>query len=134
MRRGWTRRKSRYAHNLPSFTSFTSLTSFTSGFMSDGILLLDKPAGPTAHDVVAAARPALGLQRIGHAGTLDPAATGLLVVLVGRATRLARFVSLMPKRYSGVIRFGMETDTDDAAGAQVGEADESWRPLLQPEL
>jgi tRNA pseudouridine55 synthase len=56
------------------------------------------------------------------------------VILAGRATRLARFVSLMPKRYSGVIRFGMETDTDDAAGAQVGDADESWRPLLQPEL
>lgn len=56
------------------------------------------------------------------------------MVLVGRATRLARFVSIMPKRYTGVIRFGMETDTDDAAGAQVGDADESWRPLLQPEL
>ena len=100
----------------------------------DGILLLDKPAGPTSHDVVAAARRALGLQRVGHAGTLDPAATGLLVILAGRATRLARFCSIMPKRYSGVIQFGTETDTDDAAGAPVGEPDESWRVLLQPEL
>ena len=100
----------------------------------DGILLIDKPAGPTSHDIVAAARRSLGLQRVGHAGTLDPAATGLLVVLVGRATRLARFVSLLPKRYAGVIRFGTETDTDDAAGAPVGEPDDSWKPLLQPEL
>ena len=87
---------------------------------------MDKPAGPTSHDVVAAARRALGQRRVGHAGTLDPAATGLLVVLAGRATRLARFVALLPKRYRGTIRFGCETSTDDAAG-EPGERDDGWR-------
>lgn len=102
--------------------------------MTDGILLLDKPAGPTSHDVVGAARRALKLQRVGHAGTLDPAATGLLVILAGRATRLARFVSMTPKRYTGVIRFGTETSTDDATGEPVGDADDSWRGRLPPEI
>ncbi|HEY2804585.1 MAG TPA: tRNA pseudouridine(55) synthase TruB [Gemmatimonadales bacterium] len=79
-------------------------------------------------------RHALGEGRVGHAGTLDPPATGLLVVLTGRATRLAQFVSMLPKRYSGVVRFGTETSTDDATGAVVGESDDSWRGRLQPEL
>lgn len=91
------------------------------------MLLLDKPAGPTSHDAVARVRRVLGLRRIGHAGTLDPAATGLLVVLVGRATRLSQFVGLLAKRYVGIIRFGTETNTDDAAGAPVGERDQAWR-------
>jgi tRNA pseudouridine55 synthase len=89
---------------------------------------VDKPAGPTSHDVVAAVRRALSERRVGHAGTLDPAATGLLVVLAGRATRLARFITLLPKRYHGTVRFGWETTTDDAAGAPL-ERDESWRAL-----
>jgi tRNA pseudouridine55 synthase len=76
--------------------------------------------------VVAAARRALGERRVGHAGTLDPAATGLLIVLAGRATRLARFVALLPKRYRGTVRFGFETSTDDAAG-EPGERDDAWR-------
>jgi len=79
-------------------------------------------------------RRALGLKRVGHAGTLDPAATGLLVVLVGRATRLARFVSMMPKRYAGIIKLGSETSTDDAEGALVGESDDSWQARLPPEI
>jgi len=79
-------------------------------------------------------RRVTGLRRVGHAGTLDPAATGLLVVLVGRATRLARFVSLMPKRYAGVIKLGSETTTDDAAGDTVGESDSSWQARLPPEI
>ena len=99
----------------------------------DGLLLIDKPAGPTSHDVVAAARHALGERRVGHAGTLDPAATGLLVVLAGRATRLARFVALLPKRYRGTIRFGAETSTDDAAGAPT-ERDGSWRERSDAEV
>ncbi len=94
--------------------------------MVDGLLLIDKPAGPTSHDVVAAVRRALGARRVGHAGTLDPGATGLLVVLAGRATRLARFVALLDKRYRGTIRLGWETDTDDAGG-EVLERDETWR-------
>ena len=79
-------------------------------------------------------RRALGIRRVGHAGTLDPPATGLLVVLVGRATRLARFVSLMPKRYAGTIKLGSETTTDDAAGDMVGERDDSWQARLPPEI
>ena len=83
---------------------------------ADGLLLVDKPAGVTSHDVVAAARRALGERRIGHLGTLDPFATGLLVLLVGRATRLARFIEAEPKVYDAVIAFGGETSTDDLTG------------------
>lgn len=85
----------------------------------DGLLLVDKPAGVTSHDVVNAARRALGEKRIGHAGTLDPFATGLLVLLVGRATRLLPYVSGDPKVYEATIRFGAETDTDDLHGTAV---------------
>ena len=102
--------------------------------MSDGILLVDKPAGPTSHDVVGQVRRSLGLRRVGHAGTLDPAATGLLVILAGRATRLMRFVAMLPKRYSGIIRFGTETDTDDATGSALGDPDDNWRSRLPAEL
>lgn len=94
--------------------------------MNDGILLIDKPAGPTSHDVVHQVRRAIGEGRVGHAGTLDPPASGLLVVLVGRATRLARFTSGMTKRYSGTMRFGFETSTEDAAGVKTVEAPAGW--------
>jgi tRNA pseudouridine55 synthase len=83
----------------------------------DGVLLVDKPAGVTSHDVVAVARRALGQRRIGHTGTLDPFATGLLVLLLGRATRLLRYVEDTPKVYDTTIRFGAETETDDLTGA-----------------
>jgi tRNA pseudouridine55 synthase len=86
---------------------------------TDGLLLVDKPAGVTSHDVVARARRALGQRRIGHAGTLDPFATGLLVLLVGRATRLVPFLDGEPKVYAARIRFGAETTTDDATGEVV---------------
>ncbi len=76
----------------------------------------------------------MGLQRVGHAGTLDPPATGLLVILAGRATRLARFVGMLPKRYTGVIALGRETSTDDATGQLVGEPDDSWQACLPEEL
>ena len=82
----------------------------------DGVLLVDKPAGMTSHDVVAFARRSLGVRRIGHTGTLDPFATGLLVLLVGQATRLARFVEDEPKVYDATIAFGSETETDDLTG------------------
>ncbi|REJ83371.1 MAG: tRNA pseudouridine(55) synthase TruB [Acidobacteria bacterium] len=81
-----------------------------------GVLLVDKPKGCTSHDVVDRARRALGLRKIGHAGTLDPSATGLLVLTVGQATRLSRFLTGAPKIYQGTIRFGIATDTYDAAG------------------
>ena len=80
------------------------------------MLLVDKPAGITSHDVVSVARRALGERRIGHAGTLDPFATGLLVLLTGRATRVLPYVDGEPKEYEATIRWGAETDTDDATG------------------
>jgi len=86
------------------------------------LLLVDKPAGMTSHDVVALARRVLRERRIGHHGTLDPFATGLLVLLVGRATRLAPWLAGEPKVYRCTIRFGAETDTDDLQGSVVREA------------
>ncbi|MDQ6830722.1 MAG: tRNA pseudouridine(55) synthase TruB, partial [Gemmatimonadota bacterium] len=88
----------------------------------DGLLLIDKPAGVTSHDVVLAARRAFGESRIGHGGTLDPFATGLLVLLLGRATRLLPYLDGEPKIYEATIRFGAETDTDDLLGAVVRTA------------
>lgn len=81
-----------------------------------GVLLVDKPAGATSHDVVDAVRRATGERRVGHAGTLDPMATGLLLVLVGRATRLERYLVGHDKRYEARIAFGRATDTLDAEG------------------
>jgi tRNA pseudouridine55 synthase len=82
----------------------------------DGILLIDKQAGKTSHDVVAAARRALGIKRVGHAGTLDPFATGLLIVLVGRATRVQRFLMALPKTYVATARLGAVSTTGDPEG------------------
>ncbi len=81
---------------------------------------MDKPAGLTSHDAVHRIRRVLGTRSVGHTGTLDPFATGLLVVLVGRATRLARFVEGQPKTYLATARLGVRTDTDDLTGAVVG--------------
>jgi tRNA pseudouridine55 synthase len=86
----------------------------------DGVLIVDKPVGPTSHDVVARARRALRERRIGHTGTLDPAASGVLPLVIGRATRLARFLSGSDKSYEASIRLGWATDTGDAQGAPVG--------------
>jgi tRNA pseudouridine55 synthase len=85
-------------------------------------LLVDKPAGITSHDVVAIVRRAARTKKVGHAGTLDPFATGLLVVLIGRGTRLIQYVEGEPKVYDATIRFGAETDTDDIAGTITREA------------
>lgn len=89
---------------------------------SEGLLLVDKPAGLTSHDVVQIARRAYGEKSIGHLGTLDPFATGLLILLLGRSTRLATFIETEPKVYEATIRFGAETDTDDCTGAVVRES------------
>ena len=86
----------------------------------DGCLVIDKPAGMTSHDVIARVRKIIGHRRVGHTGTLDPFATGVLVVLVGRATRLAQFLSGAEKEYEAVIRLGFATDTGDATGARLG--------------
>ena len=85
----------------------------------DGLLPIDKPAGPTSHDVVAWVRASTGAHRVGHTGTLDPPATGLLLLVLGRATRLARFVPDAPKTYEGVLALGVATTTDDLAGDMV---------------
>jgi tRNA pseudouridine55 synthase len=86
----------------------------------DGILVVDKPRGKTSHDVVEAVRRLVGFRGIGHLGTLDPLATGVLVLALGRATRLARFYTRRRKRYTCAVRFGFDTDTYDADGDPLG--------------
>ena len=87
-----------------------------------GLILVDKPTGPTSHDVVARARRALSEKRIGHVGTLDPMATGLLGLLVGAATRLSEYLVEKDKRYAATVRFGSSTNTYDAEGETVSES------------
>jgi tRNA pseudouridine55 synthase len=82
----------------------------------EGVLVVDKTEGPTSHDVVTLARRALGVSRIGHTGTLDPMATGVLPLVVGRATRLAQFLTASDKSYEATIAFGRTTDSHDASG------------------
>jgi len=88
---------------------------------SNGLLLVDKPRGLTSHDVVARVRRILHEKKVGHAGTLDPMATGLLVLAVGPSTRLLRFAQSETKRYAGAVKFGVATDSLDADGAVVDE-------------
>jgi tRNA pseudouridine55 synthase len=87
----------------------------------DGVLLIDKPTGPTSHDVVARLRSTSGASRIGHTGTLDPRATGLLPLVLGKATRLAQLLGGADKTYEAVVRLGFATDTDDADGERVSD-------------
>ena len=82
----------------------------------DGVLLIDKPSAHTSHDVVARLRGILRMKRIGHAGTLDPMATGLLVMLVGKATRISQYLMSVDKEYTGTIKLGQSTNTQDAEG------------------
>jgi tRNA pseudouridine55 synthase len=86
----------------------------------NGVLVIDKPAGPTSHDVVAVVRRAVRPAKVGHTGTLDPLATGVLPLVIGRATRLASFMSGADKEYVAGVRFGMATDTFDAEGHHEG--------------
>src|ERR1700686_925645 len=86
----------------------------------DGALVIDKPKGKTSHDVVDAVRHLLGFRQIGHLGTLDPLATGVLVLLLGRATRFAQFYSGRRKRYDSTFRFGFATDTYYSDGTALG--------------
>jgi tRNA pseudouridine55 synthase len=92
------------------------------GTAVDGLLIIDKPVGPTSHDVVARMRQVLGERRIGHTGTLDPGASGVLPLVLGRATRLAQFLSAADKTYEATIRLGVDTDTYDSLGRAVGTA------------
>jgi tRNA pseudouridine55 synthase len=96
----------------------------------NGVLPIDKPVGPTSHDAVAAVRRALKTREVGHTGTLDPFASGLLLVCVGRATRLAEYLTAMPKRYVATMRLGASTDTDDLTGETISTSDE-WRSISE---
>src|ERR1700748_492606 len=91
----------------------------------NGLLIIDKPAGMTSHDVVSIVRRATGERSVGHLGTLDPMATGVLPLLLGKYTRLAQFFGKSEKKYEGTIRFGWATDSFDADGERTGEV----RPL-----
>ncbi|MEO8650099.1 MAG: tRNA pseudouridine(55) synthase TruB [Acidobacteriota bacterium] len=97
----------------------------------NGILVIDKPQGPTSHDVVARARRALSTKRVGHTGTLDPFATGVMILLVGKATRLAQFLDKDQKEYEAVIRFGSETDTGDKTGTPRPTSADGRGPLTE---
>jgi len=94
----------------------------------DGLLVVDKPSGPTSHDVVARMRRVLREKRIGHTGTLDPLATGVMLLVVGKATRLAKFLSGSDKSYDAVVRLGFATDTADAQGRPLGPAHDGPLP------
>ncbi|HMH42595.1 MAG TPA: tRNA pseudouridine(55) synthase TruB, partial [Pyrinomonadaceae bacterium] len=87
----------------------------------EGTLVIDKPAGMSSHDVVARVRKIIATRRVGHTGTLDPFATGVLVVMVGKATRLMQFLGVAEKEYEAVIRLGYATDTGDFTGKRVSE-------------
>jgi tRNA pseudouridine55 synthase len=101
----------------------------------DGVLVIDKPAGVTSHDVVDDIRRILRVRRVGHTGTLDPFATGVLVILIGRATRLAQFLSGVEKEYQAVIRLGYATDTGDLTGQRIaGQAGTSVQPWSREQI
>ena len=97
------------------------------------VLLVDKPEGPTSHDVVRVARRALGVRRIGHTGTLDPFASGLLLLCVGPATRLVEYFHLLSKVYSATAILGVETDTEDRTGV-VTRRSEAWRGVEREDI
>jgi tRNA pseudouridine55 synthase len=99
----------------------------------NGVLPVDKPDGPSSHDVVAAARRALGLRRIGHTGTLDPFASGLLLLCLGPATRLAEYITGLDKTYRATARLGVATDTLDRTGAVVSENGD-WEALSESRI
>jgi tRNA pseudouridine55 synthase len=99
----------------------------------NGVLPVDKPVGPTSHDVVAAVRRALRTRQVGHTGTLDPFASGLLLVCVGKATRLAEYLTALPKTYVATLCLGAATDTDDHTGEVVSTSD-AWRDLSEDQV
>ncbi len=99
----------------------------------NGILIIDKPAGITSHDVVSRVRRILRTKRVGHTGTLDPFATGVMVILAGQATRLAQFFDKDSKEYEATVRFGFETDTGDRTGERRGESEKGKKGELRIE-
>ena len=103
------------------------------GVHRDGFAVIDKEPGCTSHDVVARARRLLGIRKVGHGGTLDPDATGVLILGVGRATRLLRYVTALGKTYEATVVFGVATDTLDAAGSVVATWRQSTSHLERPD-
>lgn len=99
----------------------------------EGVLRVDKPVGPTSHDVVSMARRALGVRRIGHTGTLDPFASGLLLLCVGPATRVAEYLTGMDKVYEATALLGVATDTEDREGEVISRSD-GWRQVTRTSL
>ena len=97
----------------------------------NGILIIDKPSGMTSHDVVNRVRRILKIKKVGHTGTLDPFATGVLVMLVGKGTRLAQFLDKDEKAYEAVVRFGFETDTGDRTGSPRSETESPVSMMIQ---
>lgn len=91
------------------------------GFNFEGIFLIDKPSGPTSHDVVNIVRRRLKMRRVGHAGTLDPTATGLLIILVGKATKVSQYLMSLDKVYEGTMKLGQVTESHDTEGAVIEE-------------
>jgi tRNA pseudouridine55 synthase len=105
------------------------MTTTSTSMTTDGLAVVDKPAGWTSHDVVAKARGLLGTRKIGHSGTLDPDATGVLLLGVGTATRLLRYLNDLPKTYTGEVVFGTATSTLDASGEVTG----TWEMAVTPD-
>lgn len=99
----------------------------------DGVLLVDKPPGPTSHDIVDLVRRRFRFDKVGHGGTLDPQATGLLVMLIGRGTKLSNIVMTSDKTYEGFMRLGLTTDSQDATGKVLTESDASAITLAMVE-
>ena len=121
--------KKQHRQIAPGFSR--GIAGFSRG-IPDGVLVVDKPEGPTSHDVVTLTRRVLGVSRIGHTGTLDPMATGVLPLVIGRATRLAQFLTASDKTYEAAIAFGRTTDTYDARGREVSSsADRPTRARLE---
>ena len=100
--------------------------------MVDGILIVDKEKGWTSHDVCAFIRKRFGIQKVGHAGTLDPLATGALIVLIGRATKMSQSLSSCDKEYIGTMRLGVKTDSHDSDGQVSGEGD--WQSVSREQV
>ncbi len=106
---------------MSTFLQNTSISHNPDSF--NGILLVDKPSGPTSHDIVDEIRRHFRFKKVGHAGTLDPQATGLLTIMIGRGTKLANVLMTSDKIYEGTLRLGITTNTQDAAGTILHEAD-----------
>src|SRR5581483_7058358 len=117
--------------NIPCSDSRAPTRGAISSSSMDAIFVIDKPPGMTSHDVVARVRRLLGERSVGHLGTLDPLATGVLPLLIGRYTRLAQFFAAADKTYEGVIRLGFATDTYDAEGEPVGPGTKNPKVTLE---